>query len=132
MTEAKREMATAVAEKVIAYLHTLDDLNPCLRRAPEDQLRDLQRDVAAIIGDAVPAEPEQAGKAALGRLHEWFCAAIFVDAGLSLGDASTALAVSRRVLEDFERKLESEQAIQQTIHVAWMPLPSPPTSKEGA
>lgn len=59
MTERVRQ-ATAIAEKVIAYLHTLDGLNPCLRRAPEDHLRDLQRDVSAIISDAlgVPAESD--------------------------------------------------------------------------
>lgn len=42
----------------------------------------------------------------IDQLPEHFCLAKFVDAGLSLEDASTALLVSRRILEDAERARE--------------------------
>lgn len=40
----------------------------------------------------------------LERLPERFCAAVFVQAGLSLEDASKALMVARRILEDNENE----------------------------
>ncbi len=41
-------------------------------------------------------------------LPERFCAAAFVRAGLSLEDASAALMVARRILEDAERDREKK------------------------
>jgi hypothetical protein len=57
-------------------------------------------------------------EAELERLPERFCAAVFVQAGLGLQDASAALMVSRRILE------ESEQALAAP--------PSPPVAPEPA
>lgn len=44
----------------------------------------------------------------LEDLPDWFSAAQFVSAGLSLEQASIALMVSRRILEDRERAAESQ------------------------
>lgn len=123
-TEAKRELATTVAEKVIAYLHTLDGLNPCLRRAPEDQLRDLQRDVAAIIGDAV----EQACAVPATAVEAW----VSVSERLP-EDAFTRLVVGAggfRTAAYYEQgawwRVGSLGQPERFEVRHWMPLPPPP------
>jgi hypothetical protein len=73
--EAK--LAVEIAEKVIAHLHTLDGLNPCLRLAPEDHLRDLQRDVASIVAGLLPTKPEVVDGEETERHREAAASAMF-------------------------------------------------------